>query len=100
MVDTIPVWAQWFFGGGVLTIIVGAVGGWIKLARPLDRMDLQFDRVDTRLERLDQHIEQLRIQGNGHLSLTGSLVAALNRNQAINADEFAVIIQNFVELGG
>ena len=88
--DQLPIWAQWLSPIGVMvglvTIVFGAVAAWFKIVR--------------RLDRIEHSIEQIRVQGNGHLSIIGSLVTALNRRGVISAEEFGSIIQNFVSIGG
>ena len=78
----LPIWAQWLSLIGVIgvliTVVSIAVGGWLKVVRRLDRMDLRLDRIDD-------SIQQIRLQGNSHLSITGSLVTALFNQGAISA---------------
>ena len=76
---------------GALLVTVVTIG--IGMAR-------RFDRIDSRLDQIEHSIDQIRLQGNGHLALTGSLVTALNRQGAISPDELAGILQNFISIGG
>tara|TARA_B100000378_G_scaffold213288_1_gene176345 strand:- start:113 stop:631 length:519 start_codon:yes stop_codon:yes gene_type:complete len=97
-------WAQWIsvIGviAGLITALFVAIGAWISVARKFDRIDSRFDRVEARFDLIEHAIDQIRVQGNGHLALTGSLVTALTRNQLISSDELVLIIQNFVSIGG
>ena len=85
---------------GLITALFVAIGAWISVARKFDRIDSRFDRVEARFDLIEHAIDQIRVQGNGHLALTGSLVTALTRNQLISSDELVLIIQNFVSIGG
>lgn len=97
-------WAQWLSLSGVVAVLITVVSitivTWIAVARKFDAIDRRFDRIESRFDRMEYSIEQIRVQGNGHLALTGSLVTALSRQGLISPDELSGILQNFIAIGG
>lgn len=87
----LPIWGQWLLGSGViglfisvLSLIVGAVAAWVRINRRLDRMEWS--------------LEQIRVQTNGHLVVTGSLVSALSATGVLQPNDPAALLRSYFEL--
>lgn len=65
-------------------MVVGGLIAWIKLFR--------------RLDRIEWGIEQVRTQSNGHITLTGSLIAALNREGGLTRPEVTALLASYTDL--
>ena len=81
----LPLWIQWVGGAAFAVALTALVALGASIWKRLVRMELSMGQV--------------RQQANSHLTLTGGLIAALNRHDVISRTDMGEILGLYAQLG-